>query len=69
MENSGSKEMVRNVDASDTVRVGKDYFRICIPMDDRTKAFCWYVDGSKNPAEVRRDKSVSTNRRLFPEGR
>ena len=69
VENNGSKEMLRNVDASDTVRVGKDYFRICIPMDDRTKAFCWYVDGSKNPAEVRRDKSVSTNRRLFPEGR
>jgi hypothetical protein len=40
-------------------------FRMCIPYDDPTRAFCMYVDASKHPPTVRPDGDSQPNGALF----
>ncbi|MBA2506191.1 MAG: hypothetical protein H0V29_09625 [Thermoleophilaceae bacterium] len=63
-------ELRRNLDAADTVRMGEDVFRTCLPKDDRSKgANCFVIDVSQKPGTIKRDPSPSTNRQLYPDGR
>jgi len=48
----GNAEVTRNLDNANTKRLGEGFFRTCVNLDDRTKAFCMYVDtraGSVRP--------------------
>jgi hypothetical protein len=60
----GSEEVRRNLDSANTIRVAEGFFRSCIALDDRTRAYCVWVDTTKDPPEVRRDPSQLPNWRL-----
>jgi hypothetical protein len=40
-------------------------FRMCIPHDDPTRAFCMYVDASKKPPSVKPDHDTRPNGAIF----
>jgi len=40
-------------------------FRMCIPYDDPTRAFCMYVDASRKPPSVRLDHDTRPNGAVF----
>jgi hypothetical protein len=40
-------------------------FRMCIPYDDPTRAFCMYVDSSRKPPTVRPDSDTRPNGAVF----
>ena len=40
-------------------------FRMCIPYDDPTRAFCMYVDASRKPPSVRLDHDTRPNGVIF----
>ena len=40
-------------------------FRMCVPYDDPTRAFCMYVDASKKPPTVRPDSDTRPNAMVF----
>ena len=40
----GSAEVKRNIDTANTRRLSEGFFRTCIALDDRTKAYCVFVD-------------------------
>ena len=40
----GSEEVKRNLDSANTRRLSEGFFRTCVALDDRTKAFCMFVD-------------------------
>jgi hypothetical protein len=61
---SGDPELIRNAEASDTIRLGDGYFRTCVPRDDRRRRVCFLVDTAKRPVEVRRHGSTEPNSRL-----
>ena len=58
---SGNPELNRNLDTANTVRLGNGYFRTCIARDDRRRAFCLYVDTTKDPTQITRDPSAEPN--------
>jgi hypothetical protein len=41
------------------------FFRMCIPYDDPTRAFCMYVDANKDPPTVDRDSDTRPNGAFF----
>jgi hypothetical protein len=48
--------------ASNTVRLQEDgYFRNCVPYEDRSRHFCFFVDTKTDPPTVRRDPSTLNN--------
>lgn len=61
----GSEEVKRNLDTANTVRLEAGYFRTCVALDDRTRAFCLFVDTNDDPPTVRRDPNPAPNGRLF----
>jgi hypothetical protein len=61
VQRSGDPELVRNVEASDTIRLGEAYFRTCVPRDDRRHRVCFLLDASRHPADVTRDRSAEPN--------
>lgn len=54
-------ELQRNYQAANTIRLGNDLFRICIPRDDRESWICFIVDTTREPARVKRDTSSESN--------
>jgi hypothetical protein len=38
---------------------------MCIPYDDPTRAFCMYVDASKQPPTVKQDTDSRPNGAMF----
>jgi hypothetical protein len=58
---SGNPELIRNLDTANTIRLSEGYFRTCVARDDRRRAFCFYVDTNKRPAEVTPDQSAEPN--------
>jgi hypothetical protein len=58
---SPDEELRRNLETANTVRLGENFFRICIARDDRERFACFFVDTSKDPTEVRRDPSTEPN--------
>jgi hypothetical protein len=61
----GSPEVVRNLDTANTYRLGDGYFRTCVALDDRRRAWCVFVDTRIDPAAVRRDPNPAPNGALF----
>jgi hypothetical protein len=61
VQRSGDPELIRNEEASDTIRLADGYFRTCIPRDDRRRFTCFFVDANKEPASVVRDRSAEPN--------
>jgi hypothetical protein len=63
------EEIRRNVDALNTYRLDDDgFFRMCVPYDDRLKAFCMFVDADPRPPLVRRDPDTRPNGAVFGDG-
>ena len=58
---SGNRELQRNIETANTIRLGEGYFRTCIARDDRRHHFCVFVDTDKDPPEVTRDPSTVPN--------
>jgi hypothetical protein len=54
-------EARRNVDSANTIRVAPDLFRTCVALDDRSRAYCVWVDTATDPPVVRRDPNQQTN--------
>jgi hypothetical protein len=63
---SGNPELIRNRETANTRRLAEGYFRTCISRDNRLRAYCFFVDTKKRPAEVRPDRSQVPNNRMFP---
>ena len=54
------EEVRRNRDTANTIRLADDYFRTCIALDDRTRAYCMFVDINSTPS-VRVDPNPAPN--------
>jgi hypothetical protein len=63
VEANGSAEIRRNVEAINTDRLEDDYFRMCVPFDDRTRAYCLFVDTSVEPPRITPDPAQTPNLR------
>lgn len=59
-------EIQRNVDTANTVKLEDGYFRTCVNFDDRTRAFCLFVDVDAEPPIVRKDPSTLPNQEFKP---
>jgi hypothetical protein len=57
----GSKEMQRNLETANSVRLAEGFFRTCIAADDRRRSFCFFVDTKKDPPALRRDPDTRAN--------
>ena len=59
-------EIQRNVDTANTVKLEDGYFRTCVNFDDRTRAYCLFVDVDAEPPIVREDPSTLPNQEFKP---
>ena len=59
-------EVQRNVDTANTVKLEDGYFRTCVNFDDRTRAYCLFVDVDAEPPIVRKDPSTLPNQEFKP---
>jgi hypothetical protein len=57
----GSEEVRRNLGTANTIRLADGFFRTCIALDDRTEAFCLFVDVNTDPPSVREDDNPVPN--------
>jgi hypothetical protein len=58
---SGDRELIRNLETANTIRLASGYFRTCIARDDRRHHFCLFVDTNRRPADITRDPSAEPN--------
>jgi hypothetical protein len=59
-------EIRRNIDALNSHELQQDgLFRMCVPYDDRLKAFCMYVDAGRKPPTVKPDGDSRPNGAIF----
>jgi hypothetical protein len=58
---SGDRELIRNLETANTIRLAEGYFRTCIARDDRRHHFCLFVDTNRRPTDVTRDPSAEPN--------
>ena len=65
----GSEEVVRNLDTANTYRLGEGYFRTCVALDDRRRAWCVFVETRAEPPTVRPDPNPAPNGALFRDQR
>ena len=61
IEESADAEVRRNLDTANTIRLEEDLFRICVSLDDRTRASCYFVDTTSRPATVTEDGDQRPN--------
>ena len=59
-------EVQRNLDTANTVKLEDGYFRTCVNYDDRTRAYCLFVDVDAEPPIVRKDPSTLPNQEFKP---
>jgi hypothetical protein len=62
VEAHGSAELRRNLEASDTARLGEAYYRSCIPDDERERWTCFFLDSRGEDTTLVRDPSQEPNR-------
>jgi hypothetical protein len=62
-----SEEVRRNLDTANTIRLAAGFFRTCVALDDRTRAYCVLVDVNEDPPSVREDPNPAPNA-LLEEG-
>ena len=59
-------EIVRNFDTLNTHPTDEDgFFRMCVNYDERTRAWCMFVDAKPRPPVVRRDPDTRPNGLYF----
>ena len=58
---SGDRELIRNLETANTIRLAEGYFRTCIARDDRRHHLCLFVDTNRRPTDVTRDPSAEPN--------
>lgn len=58
---SSDDEVIRNLDTANSIRLGEDYFRTCVALDDRERFFCVFVDTDRTPPNVVKDPSAEPN--------
>jgi hypothetical protein len=63
VELNAPAEIRRNVEAMNRDDLEDDYFRMCVPFDDRTRAYCLFVDTSVEPPRITRDPAQIPNLR------
>jgi hypothetical protein len=51
----GSDEVKRNLGSANTRRLSEGYFRTCVALDDKRRAFCMFVDTKRNTVKPDRD--------------
>jgi hypothetical protein len=61
VEQNARQEVRRNLETANTIRLGEGFFRTCIALDDRTRAYCLFVDVNEDPAAVRVDPNPVPN--------
>ena len=61
IEANADAEVRRNLDTANTIRLEEDLFRICVSLDDRTRASCYFVDTTARPATVSEDRDQRPN--------
>jgi hypothetical protein len=60
------EEIRRNIDTLNTHGTDEDgFFRMCVAYDDRTRAYCVFVDAKLDPPSVRRDGDTRPNGLYF----
>ena len=55
----------RHADRADSVRLGRDVYRTCVPGDNPQWALCLFIDTSSSPPRVHADTDHAPNRRYF----
>jgi hypothetical protein len=60
----GPPEFRRRVGESDTLKLGSDYFRTCVPGPNPTRWFCMFVNTDETPPGVTVDESRVSNAAL-----
>jgi hypothetical protein len=59
-------EIRRNIDTLNTHDTQEDgFFRMCVAYDDRTRAYCMFVDAKKNPPSISYDHDSRPNGAYF----
>ena len=59
-------EIRRNIDTLNTHPTQEDgFFRMCVAYDDRTKAYCMFVDAKRKPPQVIPDRDSRPNGAYF----
>jgi hypothetical protein len=61
-------EYRRTIDRADTVHLGGDLYRTCVPGDDPERPLCLFIDTGTSPPGVREDPSRSPNSTYVPYG-
>jgi hypothetical protein len=64
----GAPEYRRTIDLADTVQLGGDLYRTCVPGHDARRPLCVFVDTDTSPAGVRLDPSRAPNSTYVPYG-
>ncbi len=59
-------EVQRNVQTANTAPLEADgFFRVCVALDDRTQAWCMFVDASRTPVTIKPDGDRRPNALYF----
>jgi hypothetical protein len=62
----GTPEAKTNLEDANTRRLANDYFRVCVNLNDRSRAYCMYINTKKNT--VVRDHDARPNPVKFSGG-
>ncbi len=62
---NGTREELANEETANTERVEEGLFRICIALNDRTRASCYFVDTDVDPPSVTKDGDARPNQLYF----
>jgi hypothetical protein len=66
VDGHASPEIRRNIDTLNTHPTQEDgFFRMCVAYDDRTKAYCMFVDAKRTPPRVIPDRDSRPNGAYF----
>lgn len=61
VEAHADEEVRRNLETANTIRLGEGFFRTCVARDDRSQAYCLFVDVNEEPPSVREDSNPIPN--------
>ncbi len=67
VDRHADEEVRRNLETANTIRIGEGFFRTCIALDDRTRAYCLFVDVNEDPPSVTEDPNPVPNEQFEAE--
>lgn len=66
VNDNAPEEVRRNLETANTRQLDEDgFFRTCIALDDRTRAYCLFVDTKREPPAITVDRDQRTNAEHF----